>query len=428
MVCNPSIPFVGLVSLLVLIFGCADDNLLADAPVALSSGDSAQPIQRAKTQKEPQSAPPAELTLIEHVRRSDLAKVVRTELSPDGKFLYAICWNPGTLVAFSRDLRTGKLTHIQTVGDNPELAGGTGLALSPDGRFAVVAAFRSKAIILFRRDHDSGKVTRLAPADQNGQNIEFPVAATFSPDGKFVCVADHGARPGSGAVRVYKLEGEKLIGAAMDQGRNDCYSSARNLAFHPNGKTLFVASWRPGSLVVADFNRDTGAVKVRQVLWAASNGDRDFSKSDVGEVAGIQGVIDVVTGPDGRFVTTSSGRFGGPTAVTSFKYGDDGLLSFVKGEKGSGARFSGGNQLAVSPDGKSIYAAGTLSGMIACVARDPQTGNLTPGGVIPDGAPPGEPGKTMSPSGITISPDGKFVYVATLDKNAISIFRRDLKK
>jgi 6-phosphogluconolactonase (cycloisomerase 2 family) len=428
MVCSPSIPFVGLVCLIVSIFGCAGDNLLAAVPVELSSGERAEPTQRARTANTQQSTPSAELTLIEAVRRSDLEKVVRTVLSPDGGFLYATCWNPGSVVAFARDTRTGKLTHLETIGDGPELKGAGGLALSPDGRFAVVTSFQSKAVLLFRRDRQSGKLTQIEIAPRKGQDVEFPVAATFSPDGKFVCVVDDGGKKDSGGVRVFKLEGEKLIDAGADQGRNRCYSGARSVAFHPDGKTLFVASCRPGSLVVADFDGDSGAIKVRQILWAARNGARDFSKSDVGEVTGIQGIVDVVPSADGRFVTTCSGRFGGPTLVTSFKYGDDGRLSFIHGAKGLGTKFAGGNQLAVSPDGRSVYAAGTLSGTIACAIRDPQTGGLTPGPAIPDGVPPGEPGKTMSPSGITISPDGKFVYVATEDKNAISIFRRDLKK
>ena len=299
------------------------------------------------------------------------------------------------------------------------------MALSPDGRFAVVAAFQSKNIILLRRDAQSGKLEWLELAPRKGQDVEFPNAATFSPDGKFICVADDGGQSGEGRVRVYRLDGERLVDAGFDLGRDHCYRTARSLAFHPDGKTLFVASCRPGALVVADFDRENGAVKVRQILWAARNGGRDFSKADVGEVTGIQGINDVVTGPDGRFVTTCSGRFGGLTSVASFRYQDDGHLTFVQAVKSSTGKFAGGNQLAVSPDGRSVYAAGTLSGVVACASRDPATGTLTPRGVVPDGGPQGGGGKTNSPAGVTISHDGKFVYVATEDNSSISIFRRN---
>ena len=351
--------------------------------------------------------------------------MTRTELSPDAKFLYATtCFSPGSIVVFARDGATGLLTHVQTIDNKLDLRGAASIAHSPDGRFAVVPAFQSKNTILFRRDQESGKLEWLELAPRNAQDVEFPIASTFSPDGKFVCIADNGSGPGRGGVRVFWLEGERLVDAGMDRGRDQCYQAARSLAFHPDGNTLFVASCRPGALVVADFDGKTGAIKIRQILWAARKGGRDFSQSDIGEVTGIEGLIDVVVSRDGRFLTTSSGRFGGPTTVASFKFGEDRHLTFVQAIKSSGTKFAGGNQLAVSPDGRSIYAAGTLSGVVACAGRDPATGTLSTRGVVPDGGPQGSSGKTMSPAGVMISPDGRFVYVATEDKSSISIFRR----
>ncbi len=418
----PSFPLVGLALLIVSVSGCGGNQPQPGS----STPDPALSTPPAKSDAAGKSTPSAELTLMDSVRRDDLAKVVRTELSKDGKFLYAICWNPGSLVVFARDPMTGNLTHVQTIGNLPELLGATSLALSPDGRFAVSAAFQSKAVILFRRNKESGKLTQLDVAARSGQDLEFPTAVAFSPDGKSVCIADDGGQPGHSGVRVYKLAGEKLRDAGMDLGSNRCYSGARGLAFHPGGKTLFVACCRPGSLVVADFDRDSGGIKVRQVLWSARKGGTDFSKSDVGGVPGIDGLIDVVASPDGRFVTTCSGRFGGTTAVTSFKFGDDRHLALVSWTKSSGAKFLGGNQLAVTPDGQRVYAAGTLSGVIAVAARDPKSGDLLPSGTVPDGGPPSQSGKTKSPAGVAVSSDGRFVYVATEDKNAISIFRRNL--
>jgi 6-phosphogluconolactonase (cycloisomerase 2 family) len=388
-------------------------------PQLSKSVEKAKPSPPAPPAVAQPSAPSAELTLVESVHRSDLAKVTHTELSPNAKFLYATSWNPGSIVVFARDVQTGLLTHVQTVDNKLDLRGAAGIALSPNGRFAVVPAFQSKNTILFRRDQESGKLEWLELAPRTAQDVEFPVGCTFSPDGKFACIVDDGGRSGAGGVRVYRLEAERLVDAGMDRGRDRCYQAARSLAFHPDGKTLFVASCRPGALVVADFDRETGAIKIRQILWAARKGGRDFSQSDVGEVTGIEGLIDVAPSRDGRFVTTSSGRFGGPTSVASFRLGDDGHLSFVQAIKSSGTKFAGGNQLAVSPDGLSIYVAATLSGVVACAGRDPATGTLTTRGVVQ--APTG---KTMSPAGVMISPDGKFVYVATEDKSSISIFRR----
>jgi 6-phosphogluconolactonase (cycloisomerase 2 family) len=378
----------------------------------------------------------AELTLVEAVNRGDLSKVVRSAISSDGRFLYAASWNPGRLAVFGRDLASGRLTHVQTIGDKPEVAGATSIALSPDGRLVAVAAFHSRNVILFRRDPQSGRLTQLETAGGAGQGMAYPVSAVFSPDGKFVCVADDGGRPGPGGVRIFRLERETLVETAMDEGRDRCYYGARSAAFHPDGKTLFVACCRPGSLVVADFDPKTGATKVRQILWAGGNHGHDFSRLEVGDVTGIRGVTDVAISTDGRFATTCSGRFGGDTGVTSFQFGADGHLSFVQAIQSAGkgvGKFQGGNQIALSPDGRSVYAAGTLTGVVACAARDPQTGKLTPGPVFPDGGPPGAPAAPGRPgglgaAGITISPDGRFVYVATEDKSTLSVFERKMAK
>ena len=368
-----------------------------------------------------------ELMLLEAVERADLAKVTFVTISPDGKFLYArLAGNPGTLIVFARDLETGKLTHVQTFDGQPELAGAACVELSPDARLAVVVAFQSRNAILYRRDAESGRLTQLDIAVRNpAQDMEFPVSAKFSPDGKFVAIADDGGRSEAGGVRVFRVYGEKLLEAGFDQGRNRCYSGARTVAFHPDGKTLFVTSCRPGALVVTDFDRETGATKVRQTIWAPGAGGNDISKPDVGGISGVRGVVHLVVSKKGRFIITCAGRFGGETGLTSFKFGDDGHLSFAHGVKSSGKNFLGGNTVALSPDERSGFATGTISGVVACARFDPTTGSLVPSGFVPDGGPPGGPGENvMGAAGITVSPDGRFVYVATEDKSAISIFER----
>jgi hypothetical protein len=86
--------------------------------------------------------------------------------------------------------------------------------------------------------------------------------------------------------------------------------------------------------------------------------------------------------------------------------------------------FEGGNHLAISPNGLNVYAAGTRSGTVASFRRDPASGKLKYLETLPDGGEGGEFGA----AGIGISPDGRFVYVATEDHKAISVFRRESGK
>ena len=127
--------------------------------------------------------------------------------------------------------------------------------------------------------------------------------------------------------------------------------------------------------------------------------------------------------PDGKHVYVSSGRFQGDNAVAAYRLDAKGhlelLQEFQNGE-GEFAGFEGGNDLAISPDGLNVYAAGTRSGSVACFRRDPETGKLTILETIADGGEAAE----FSATGVCVSRDGKFVYVPTEDKKAISVFKR----
>ncbi|MGP0068201.1 MAG: beta-propeller fold lactonase family protein [Isosphaeraceae bacterium] len=357
------------------------------------------------------------LKLVEAVVRDDLDSVVKAVVSPDGRFVYATSWKLAKVLTFARDQKSGKLTLKQTISDPENLAGVTGFALSPDGHLAIAAAFRSKTAVLYLRDPGSGLLGRMdiARDDEAGVRLDFPVEAAFAPDSRGVTVLDDAGvgEDLQGSVVSFRVEDGKLVIVGTDTGKAGCYAGGRGLAFHPDGKTLFVACNRAGTLVVADRDPIAGWTKVRQVI-----------KDDERNAHGLAGAMGVVVSRDGRHVYVNSGRFEGDNAVSVFRFGTDGRLSilqeFINGQ-GILNGFEGGNHLTITPDGLNVYAVATRSGTIACFGRDPASGKLTLIETIPDGAQ----GNGLGADSASISPDGRFVYVPTEDKMAISVFRRD---
>ncbi len=79
--------------------------------------------------------------------------------------------------------------------------------------------------------------------------------------------------------------------------------------------------------------------------------------------------------------------------------------------------------VAVSPDGRNVYAVGPSSDAVAVFTRDPATGALTELEVQKDGV--GNVDGIAYASALALSPDGLFVYVAGSRDDAVASFSRD---
>lgn len=164
-------------------------------------------------------------------------------------------------------------------------------------------------------------------------------------------------------------------------------------------------------------DKASGKAQVKQVL-----------RGGPGKMAGLAGAFGVDVSPDGKFVYSVSGRFGGDDAVCAYRFdAKEGTLAPVqeivrgaaaKGQEDPLTGFEGGNEIVVAPDGRNVYAVATKSGALAAFARDAATGKLKLVKTIK------AEDAVAGGAGVTVSPDWRFVYVAAENHNAVSAFRR----
>jgi len=123
----------------------------------------------------------------------------RAACSPDGKHVYVSSgrFQGDQAVTVFETSGEGKLRRVEEyvngVGEFRGFQGGNDITVSPDGTRVYAVASMSDRLFRFQRDPDSGKLTLLG-SQQVGVN-ETPGSAgvCFSPDGKFVYVADEDA-------------------------------------------------------------------------------------------------------------------------------------------------------------------------------------------------------------------------------------------
>jgi DNA-binding beta-propeller fold protein YncE len=358
-----------------------------------------------------------------------MANPAAIAISPDGKNAYVVTKGGNALVEFSRNAETGLLTEIGCIsGTNTECtsheAKGVNnpydVSISPHGENVYVTGYEKESVAEFSRNPATGLLTQLA----------FPNN----------CIS------GSTAAET-GCSNERALGLKEPIG----------LVMSPGGENVYVAGGgTEGKGSIAVFAREpSGALK----QLAAPNGCISTFDRECAPGIAINGPEDLVVSPDGRNVYANSNK---NNAVLEFRRESSGALKQLaapntcimtpKEEVSLEADCSEAKGLertlgvAISPDGENVYASSSVEDDEAAFDRNAETGALTP---LPapyecagksDTEEEVEEGKTeeevfnacgtqgifgiAEARRVTVSPDGKNLYVAGQLDHAIVELKR----
>ena len=371
-----------------------------------------------------------------------------------GRYVYVASVDSGAVAIFRRNPSTGALHQLagsagcvsetgkEGCAKGRGLDGAFSLAISPDGRNLYVASLNG--ISDFVRHPQTGQLTQLAGANGciaefigdgcgPGRALQEVASVTVSPDGRNVYAASFGSNavvalarnPSTGALS----QAPGLSGCTNEDGGEGCQQGkallqAFSVVVSPNGKFVYVGSILSSAVMSFERESDGSLRQIPRPGECTSEGGREGCATG----RGLNEVAGVAISPGGGYLYSGASRSSAVAAL--FLTPTSGGLDQLKGpyacaaeagvEGCSTARgLAGAGPLAVSPDGRSLYAGGLNS--LAAFGRELSTGRIDqlPGsyacfseGASQDGCAAGR--GLAGVSSVAVSPDGRTVYAASV--------------
>lgn len=355
----------------------------------------------------------------------NLTNILSIAVSPDGKDVYAVGRaNSGTLSHFSRNAITGTLTIVDTIANNvngvTNLFSPSSVTLDPTGTHLYLVVTGASRIDVYDRDASTGVITlsgALQSDDPGVSNFSGPQDAVLSPDGKHLYVA---ARSSSALVVLARdaSTGQLTFVTSYrdgDPGGVDGLFLLDSVASTNDGAFVYTASSNDDGISAFERDDTTGLLAYRTSFFNASLPE-----------GGLNGVKQVAISPDGSHIY-AAGNFDGAVVVFN-AVATKGTLSLIDvhtdfdGNNGADG-LQGVERIAISPDGRNVYTASFPEKNIGIYARSADTGRLSYVAVA--NRTNQSASDDFNPSDIFVSYDGNHLYMISRTKDALFLFDRD---
>jgi 6-phosphogluconolactonase len=287
-------------------------------------------------------------------------------LHPDGSKLYAVAGVAGVPSAVG--YRIGATGALEVINSAPTTdGGGAHIAVHPSGKFLLTAQYGGGSTALFPLDADGRLGTAQVTKHQGGSRVapgrqEKPHAhmCAFSPDGRFALVPDLGMD----AIVVYRINLETPAITMHGVIASTPGGGPRHMKFSPDGKFIYLLNELALSVTSYAWDAAAGTAKLLGTVPALSEA--------VKAKEAFNSAAEILVNAGGTTVYSSNR---GHDTVTVYRA--DPATAALQVVQVQPVRGAFPRNIALSPDGGWLLAAGADSNTVAVHRVDPATGELT---------------------------------------------------
>jgi 6-phosphogluconolactonase len=300
-------------------------------------------------------------------------------IDPKGAFLYSANetavfegMNSGSISAYRIDRAGGQLTLINTV--SSEGAGPCYVSVHPGGKHVLVANYAGGTVAVAAIGANGGLLRATCVIKDEGSN--GPQNSTSAPPGSYAISGHESphahmiqADPTGRFVLASDLGLDRITVWKFDAEHGRLVEPAhfplppgdgpRHFTFHPNGRWLYSLQEEASTLALWEFDSSTGKLNARQSL---SSLPKDFAGTDF--------TSEVAVSPDGKFVYAANRLH---NSISFFSIAADGRLAFV-GEEWTRGDYP--RSFTIDPSGRFLYCSNQRSDAITTFLVDRESGGL----------------------------------------------------